>query len=139
MTLSAIKQAWATEVRRRRIASGRSQTALAIELGSSQSRVAKIESGDPSVSCDLLLRALLVLGVEPAAVADIGQGVAPASGAVPVVATLEPESQPEAPTASELPGAGESGGVDTSPDTGRLSARPRSRRFRAVALRGRRG
>jgi hypothetical protein len=38
-----------------------------VELGkllrSSQSRVAKMESGDPSVSLDLLIRALLALGV----------------------------------------------------------------------------
>jgi DNA-binding XRE family transcriptional regulator len=32
-------------------------------LQSSQSRVAKMEAGDPSVSLDLLIRALLVLGV----------------------------------------------------------------------------
>jgi predicted XRE-type DNA-binding protein len=32
-------------------------------LGSSQSRVAKMEGGDPSVSIDLLVRALLRLGV----------------------------------------------------------------------------
>ena len=30
---------------------------------SSQSRVAKMEAGDPSVSLDLLIRALLVLGI----------------------------------------------------------------------------
>lgn len=38
------------------------QTALAERLGSSQSRVAKMEAGDPSVSLDLLVRALLSLG-----------------------------------------------------------------------------
>nr|WP_253274210.1 hypothetical protein [Myxosarcina sp. GI1] len=31
-------------------------------MGSSQSRVAKIESGDPSVSLDLIVRALLTAG-----------------------------------------------------------------------------
>ncbi len=31
-------------------------------LGSSQSRVAKMEAGDPSVSIDLLIRSLLALG-----------------------------------------------------------------------------
>ena len=40
-----------------------SQDALAIKMGSSQSRVAKIESGDPSVSLDLIVRALLTSGV----------------------------------------------------------------------------
>ncbi|MGK7892890.1 MAG: helix-turn-helix domain-containing protein [Xenococcus sp. (in: cyanobacteria)] len=40
-----------------------SQNALAKKMGSSQSRVAKIESGDPSVSLDLIVRALLTSGV----------------------------------------------------------------------------
>lgn len=39
-----------------------SQTALAERLGSSQSRVAKIESGDASVSLDLLVRATFASG-----------------------------------------------------------------------------
>jgi DNA-binding XRE family transcriptional regulator len=38
------------------------QAVLAKKLGSSQSRVAKIEAGDPSVSLDLMVRALLTLG-----------------------------------------------------------------------------
>ena len=38
-----------------------SQVALAERLGSSQSRVAKIEAGDPSVSLDLLVRASFCL------------------------------------------------------------------------------
>lgn len=38
------------------------QANLAKRLGSSQSRVAKIEAGDPSVSLDLMVRALLTLG-----------------------------------------------------------------------------
>ena len=39
------------------------QVELAKMIGSSQSRVAKMEAGDPSVSVDLLLKALLTLGV----------------------------------------------------------------------------
>ena len=39
-----------------------SQTQLAELLGSSQSRVAKMEAGDPSVSTDLLLKGMLALG-----------------------------------------------------------------------------
>lgn len=39
-----------------------SQMALAERLGSSQSRIAKIEAGDPSVSLDLLVRASLASG-----------------------------------------------------------------------------
>jgi DNA-binding XRE family transcriptional regulator len=38
------------------------QTELAKILKSSQSRVAKLETGDPSVSIDLIIRALLALG-----------------------------------------------------------------------------
>ena len=38
------------------------QEQLATLLKSSQSRVAKMEAGDPSVSLDLLVRSLLVLG-----------------------------------------------------------------------------
>jgi predicted XRE-type DNA-binding protein len=39
-----------------------SQAQLAKRLRSSQSRVAKMEAGDPSVSMDLLVRSLLALG-----------------------------------------------------------------------------
>jgi DNA-binding XRE family transcriptional regulator len=39
-----------------------SQTELAKLVHSSQSRVAKMEGGDPSVSLDLLIRSLLALG-----------------------------------------------------------------------------
>lgn len=39
------------------------QNQLAELVSSSQSRVAKMESGDPSVSLDLLIRSLLALGV----------------------------------------------------------------------------
>jgi predicted XRE-type DNA-binding protein len=42
-----------------------SQEAVAERLGSSQSRVAKMEAGDASVSLDLLLRALVGLGASP--------------------------------------------------------------------------
>ncbi|MGI8402731.1 MAG: helix-turn-helix domain-containing protein [Gemmatimonadaceae bacterium] len=46
-----------------------SQTALAEKLGSSQSRVAKIESGDSSVSLDLLVRATFASGATRKAMA----------------------------------------------------------------------
>jgi DNA-binding XRE family transcriptional regulator len=39
------------------------QTQLAQIVGSSQSRVAKMEVGDPSVSIDLLIRSLFALGI----------------------------------------------------------------------------
>ena len=40
-----------------------SQVQLADLINSSQSRVAKMEGGDPSVSIDLLIRSLLALGI----------------------------------------------------------------------------
>jgi ribosome-binding protein aMBF1 (putative translation factor) len=53
----------ADSLRRRRQKRKLSQTDLAKLLHSSQSRVAKMEGGDPSVSIDLLIRSLLALGV----------------------------------------------------------------------------
>ncbi len=41
---------------------GLSQIDLAKKMGSSQSRVAKIEAGDPSVSLDLIMRAFFATG-----------------------------------------------------------------------------
>ena len=41
------------------------QVDLARMLKSSQSRIAKMEAGDPTVSLDLLIRSLLVLGASP--------------------------------------------------------------------------
>ena len=49
-------------LRRRRQVKGLSQVDLAAKLRSSQSRVAKMEAGDPSVSLDLLIRSLITLG-----------------------------------------------------------------------------
>jgi DNA-binding XRE family transcriptional regulator len=47
---------------KRRKSLGYTQTEVADLIGSSQSRVAKMEAGDPSVSVDLLIRTLLALG-----------------------------------------------------------------------------
>jgi ribosome-binding protein aMBF1 (putative translation factor) len=49
-------------LKRRRQSKKLSQAALAKKIKSSQSRVAKMEAGDPSVSLDLLIRALLAIG-----------------------------------------------------------------------------
>jgi DNA-binding XRE family transcriptional regulator len=49
-------------LKRRRQNRNLSQAALARKIRSSQSRVAKMEAGDPSVSIDLLIRALLATG-----------------------------------------------------------------------------
>jgi DNA-binding XRE family transcriptional regulator len=52
----------ANAVKQRRIRRRLSQQQLARLLGSSQSRVAKIEAGDSSVSIDLMVRSLLRMG-----------------------------------------------------------------------------
>jgi|SRR5579871_5143009 len=57
-----VRLALADSLRSLRQRSGISQDGLARRIGSSQSRVAKMEAGDASVSIELLLRALLTLG-----------------------------------------------------------------------------
>jgi len=57
-----IKLRLSDAVRSLRRTSELTQAQLAERLGSSQSRVAKIEAGDPSVSLDLLTRSMLALG-----------------------------------------------------------------------------
>jgi ribosome-binding protein aMBF1 (putative translation factor) len=56
-------------LRKRRTAQNISQTTLAKRLKSSQSRVAKMEAADATVSIDLLLRGLFALGAKPRDVA----------------------------------------------------------------------
>src|SRR3954449_1296264 len=56
-------------VRERRAKLSQSQAALSKRLHSSQSRVAKMEAADPTVSVDLLLKALFALGATPRDVA----------------------------------------------------------------------
>jgi ribosome-binding protein aMBF1 (putative translation factor) len=57
-----LKIRFAAALRRRRQEKGLSQLDLAAKLQSSQSRVAKMEAGDSSVSLDLLIRSLISLG-----------------------------------------------------------------------------
>lgn len=64
------KLALSGSVRERRSKQGLSQAELARRLKSSQSRVAKLEAADASVSTDLLLRALFALGATPNDVAS---------------------------------------------------------------------
>jgi hypothetical protein len=68
-----LKLALADGLRRRRERLGLTQTEVATRIGSSQSRVARMEAGDPSVSTDLLLRSLFRLGARPAEVARLLQ------------------------------------------------------------------
>lgn len=63
------KLALTDDLRYRRAAMCITQVALAKRLGSSQSRVAKMEAGDPTVSIDLLLRSLFALGASSSEIA----------------------------------------------------------------------
>lgn len=63
------KLALSQSLRKRRTAQKVSQTTLAKRLKSSQSRVAKMEAADATVSIDLLLRGLFALGARPRDVA----------------------------------------------------------------------
>lgn len=60
--LVEIKLALTETVRQTRIKRKLSQSDLALRIKSSQSRVAKIEAGDASVSLDLIVRALFAVG-----------------------------------------------------------------------------
>ena len=66
-----MKLALADSLRRRRIARRLTQAQLAQRIGSSQSRVAKMEAGDPSVSIDLLMKALLSMGASRTELAKV--------------------------------------------------------------------
>ena len=57
-----LKLALADYLREFRSAHRWTQVAVARRLGSSQSRVARMEAADPTVSVDLLVRSLLALG-----------------------------------------------------------------------------
>ena len=69
--LIEIRLALARGLRARRQRKQLTQAALARQLASSQSRIAKMETGDPTVSIDLLVRALLALGAAPRDLARI--------------------------------------------------------------------
>lgn len=58
-----IRHQLSTSFRARRAEGGMTQAQLAKRIGSSQSRVAKMEKGDPSVSLDLIIQGLLNIGV----------------------------------------------------------------------------
>ena len=66
-----LKLALAVYLREVRAQHGWTQAQVARRLGSSQSRVAKMEAADASVSLDLLVRSLLALGASSAEVARV--------------------------------------------------------------------
>lgn len=73
--LVALKLSLAAEFRRRRESAALTQVQAAAMLESSQSRIAKMESADGTVSLDLLVRGLLRLGITPR---ELGRVVAAA-------------------------------------------------------------
>ena len=66
-----LKLRLANGLRKRRTRRSLSQVDLARLVKSSQSRVAKMEAGDPSVSVDLLVRTLLALGLSQRELAKV--------------------------------------------------------------------
>src|SRR4051794_35597558 len=64
-TIVELRLQLAVAVRERRVASGLTQAELAKAIGSSQSRVAKMEHGDPQASLESLLRAVIAVGGKP--------------------------------------------------------------------------
>jgi DNA-binding XRE family transcriptional regulator len=74
--LVELKLTLSRSLRERRARRRLSQHQLAKLLGSSQSRVAKMEAGDPSVSIDLLVRSLLAMGTTQR---ELAQAIAPKS------------------------------------------------------------
>lgn len=76
-----LKVRMAASLRERRQRRGLAQADLAKALGSSQSRVAKMEAGDPSVSLDLLIRSLLALGTSRLELSRIVAARSPAPAA----------------------------------------------------------
>ncbi len=77
-TLLDIRSALGARVRRMRASTGITQSELANTMGSSQSRVAKIEAEHPGVSLELVLRALMALG---ASRSDLGKYIAATASA----------------------------------------------------------
>src|ERR1051325_500183 len=68
-----VKLALAAALTKERKKKHYTQTELAKKIHSSQSRVAKMEAGDPSVSLDLLVHALLAIGCTQR---DLGRAIA---------------------------------------------------------------
>ncbi len=61
-TYIELKLSLGENLKKRRLQNRLTQVELAKLLRSNQSRIAKMESGDPSVSIDLLVKSLLMLG-----------------------------------------------------------------------------
>jgi len=69
MAYIELKLSLSNSLKERRAKKKLSQVEVAKIVKTSQSRVAKMEAGDPSVSIDLLVKSLLALGASPKEVA----------------------------------------------------------------------
>ena len=67
-----LKLALGEKLKARRLSKHLTQAELATIVKSSQSRVARMEAGDPTVSIDLLVKSLLALGLSPR---EIGRAI----------------------------------------------------------------
>lgn len=63
-----------TLIKTQRTKRGWTQEQLARAMGSSQSRVAKMEAGDPSTSLDLMIKTLLRLGISKQEIGKLLEG-----------------------------------------------------------------
>lgn len=88
-TLVEMRLSLARGLRTLRTKQALTQQDVARRVGSSQSRIAKMEAADPSVSLDLLIRTLLGLGAERESVAEM---------------IKRPEGHPALPPRSAAPG-----------------------------------
>lgn len=66
-----MKLALSENAKHRRERENLTQSEMARRMGSSQSRIAKIEAGDPTVSLDLLVRYFIALGATPGDLARV--------------------------------------------------------------------
>lgn len=67
-----LKLALGEKLKARRLSKHLTQAELATIVKSSQSRVARMEAGDPTVTIDLLVKSLLALGISPR---EIGRAI----------------------------------------------------------------
>ncbi len=81
MTFIEMKIALAKKLRECRQAADLTQEQFAKRVGSSQSRVAKMEAGDPAVTMDLLVASLLELATPQVVAKTIETAIMAASGA----------------------------------------------------------
>jgi len=81
-SLIEIRLSLAAGLRRLRAEEQLTQEDVATRIGSSQSRVAKMEAADPSVSLDLLVRTLLSLGADRYGIAALFTFPSPQKAAV---------------------------------------------------------